>query len=70
MSQLNTIFNLDKVLNTNSDLTIEEKGFLNIKYSGTASSNDSNALMTRFITREGEYALIELNIFFTVDCEC
>jgi len=37
MSQLNTIFNLDKVLNTNSDLNIDEKGLLNIKYSGTAS---------------------------------
>ena len=70
MSQLNTIFNLDKVLNTNSDLTIEEKGFLNIKYSGTASSNDSNALMTGFITRDGDYVLIELIIYFTVDSEC
>ena len=38
MSQLNTIFSLDKVLNTNTDLNIEEKGTLNIKYSGTVSS--------------------------------
>ncbi|MDC3231124.1 YceD family protein [Acidimicrobiia bacterium] len=70
MSQLNTIFNLDKVLNTNSDLNIDEKGLLNIKYSGTASSNNSNALMTGFITRDGDYVLIELSIYFTVDSEC
>lgn len=70
MSQLNTIFNLDKVLNTNSDLNINEKGLLNIKYSGTASSNNSNALMTGFITRDGDYVLIELSIYFTVDSEC
>ena len=70
MSQLNTILNLDKVLNTNSDLNIDEKGLLNIKYSGTASSNNSNALMTGFITRDGDYVLIELSIYFTVDSEC
>ena len=39
MPQLNTIFSLEKVLKTNSDLNVEESGILNIKYSGTESSD-------------------------------
>ena len=70
MSQLNTIFSLDKVLNTNTDLNIEEKGTLNIKYSGTVSSKESDAIMTGLLTRDGDYILIELMVKFQINSEC
>ena len=70
MSQLNTIFSLDKVLNTNTDLNIEEKGTLNIKYSGTVSSKESDAIMTGLVTRDGDYVSIELMVKFQINSEC
>ena len=70
MSQLNTIFNLDKVLKSNRDLNIKESGILNIKYSGTVSSDESSALMTGLITREGDYVLIQLIVKLTINNEC
>ena len=70
MSQLNTIFSLDKVLNTNTDLNIEEKGILDIKYSGTVASTESDATMTGLVTRDGDYVLIELIINFKINSEC
>jgi len=70
MSQLNTIFSLDKVLNTNTDLNIEEKGILDIKYSGTVASTESDATMTGLVTRDGDYVLIELIINFEINSEC
>ena len=70
MPQLNTIFSLDKVLNTNADLNIEELGILNIKYSGTQSSNKSNAIMSGLITRDGNYLLLEIILTYTESSEC
>ena len=70
MSQLNTIFSLDKALNTNTDLNIEEKGILDIKYSGTVASTESDATMTGLVTRDGDYVLIELIINFKINSEC
>ena len=70
MPQLNTIFSLDKVLNTNADLNIEELGILNIKYSGTQSSNKSNAIMSGLITRDGDYLLLEIILTYTESSEC
>ena len=70
MTQLNTIFSLDKILNTNVRLNIEEKGIFNIKYSGNVSSKESDALMTGLITRDGDYVLIELIVKFMINSEC
>ena len=60
MSKLNTVFNLDKVINTNSDLTINEEGLLNIKYSGTTASDESNSQLKGLITRAVSYTHLTL----------
>ena len=70
MPQLNTIFSLEKVLKTNSDLNVEESGILNIKYSGTKSSTKTNAVLRGLITREGDYLLIELIVNYVASSEC
>jgi len=70
MSKLNTVFNLDKVINTNSDLTINEEGLLNIKYSGTTASDESNSQLKGLITRDGDYLHIKLEVKFSLNNEC
>ena len=70
MSKLNTIFNLDKVLNTNSDLNISEVGTLNIKYSGTTASDESSAKMKGLITRDNDYLHLQLEVKFLSNNEC
>ena len=70
MSKLNTVFNIDKVLNTNTDLSINEAGLLNIRYSGTTASQGSDALMTGIVTLDGEYLLLDLLISYLADSEC
>ncbi len=70
MSAIKTTFNLDKVLNTNSDLLIEESGVLNIKYSGTVAASESGAIMTGLITRDSDYLLMDLTIKFMSQTEC
>ena len=70
MSKLNTVFNLDKVINTNSDLTINEEGLLNIKYSGTTASDESNSQLKCLITRDGDYLHIKLEVKFSLNNEC
>ena len=70
MSKLNAVFNLDKVINTNSDLTINEEGLLNIKYSGTTASDESNSQLKGLITRDGDYLHIKLEVKFSLNNEC
>ncbi|MBL6837056.1 MAG: DUF177 domain-containing protein [Candidatus Actinomarina sp.] len=70
MSKLNTVFNIDKVLNTNTDLSINEAGLLNIRYSGTTASQGTDALMTGIVTLDGDYLLLDLLISYLADSEC